>query len=59
MDAEFSFNVLRLNGYMLFDDYGYSIGTKNGIDEFIREFKKWDRIKVLNVGYQVLVQKTA
>lgn len=49
----------KIGGYILFDDYGQSEETKRGVDEFIEEFSKWERIKVISIGYQVLVKKTA
>jgi FkbM family methyltransferase len=56
MDAEFSFNVLRLNGYMLFDDYGQSKETKTGIDKFLDKNK--GNLEILVRDYQVLIKKT-
>ncbi len=46
-DAALSFRKLKVNGYMVFDDYGWNgeDGTKRGIDAFLHAFR--DRIQIL------------
>ena len=53
-DAVNAFNCLAERGYILFDDYEWN-DTKEGIDRFVNVYKK--QIKVISVGYQVLIQR--
>jgi FkbM family methyltransferase len=53
-DGVMAIQVCRLNGYILFDDYGWREETKAGIDRFLKEFAPW--IKVITKEYQVLVK---
>lgn len=48
---------LRVGGHMIFDDYGQSEETKNGIDGFIEKGRELGKIEVMSVGYQVVVRK--
>lgn len=60
-DAVNCFPKLNLGGIMIFDDYGWDInmGTdkhpKEAIDRFINEYQ--DKINILSVGYQVIVER--
>jgi len=57
-DAILSFNILKINGIMLFDDYLWNVGDKspkNAVDRFIKEYT--DKIKILFINYQVCLQK--
>lgn len=57
LDAINTFYFLKIGGYMLLDDYGWSEETKSGIDRFLEDFK--DRIEVIIKDYQVLIKKIA
>jgi len=57
-DAVLSFRKLKINGYMIFDDYelGGPDHTMRGIDGFLNGYHK--RIKILGVFcYQVFILK--
>ena len=61
-DALNSFKSLKLNGYIVFDDYGWK-KTKHdyerpklAIDSFIQLFR--DNIKIISKGYKMYIQKT-
>jgi hypothetical protein len=58
-DAVLAFRKLKINGYMIFDDYGWGGPdlTQCGIDSFISGYHK--RIKILhpNIESQVFIQK--
>ena len=57
-DGVLSFRKLKVNGYMVFDDYGWNgeNGTKRGIDSFINAFQH--KIKILGIyETQVFIQR--
>lgn len=54
-DAVNAFNLLRRNGQILFDDYGWRKETADGIDQFLAEFQT--KIKIQLKEYQVLIRK--
>jgi hypothetical protein len=58
-DAVLAFRKLKINGYMIFDDYGWGGPdlTQCGIDSFISGYHK--RIQILhpNIESQVFIQK--
>jgi hypothetical protein len=58
-DAVLAFSLLKVNGYILFDDYLQiypdSKGPQIAIDSFIECFR--DRLKVIHKQYHVIVQK--
>jgi len=60
-DAINSFNNLKLNGYILFDDYLFKYKAKKNshpifaINKFLTKFNK--KIKIIAVYRQVLIQK--
>jgi SAM-dependent methyltransferase len=53
-DAINSFDVVKPNGLLLFDDYGWG-DCAIGIESFVQSFKH--KVNVLHRGYQVLVEK--
>lgn len=53
-DAICSYDALKQNGLMLFDDYGWK-DCPRGIDAFLHAFNS--KTKVLHKAYQVLVEK--
>lgn len=55
LDGVECFKILRLQGFLLFDDYTWSEGTKSAIDKFIKEYE--DKIIVVAKNEQVLIQK--
>jgi len=63
IDATLSFDILKINGILIFDDYIWSAGDKyssdtspkKAIDRFIEEYKS--KIKVLFINNQVGIQK--
>ena len=64
MDAALAWNMLRLGGYMIFDDYlwqhdepDYKVPPKVGIDAFLDCWKH--KLCICHKGYQVIVRKTA
>jgi Methyltransferase domain len=60
-DAAMAYEMIKVGGYIIFDDYGWDrfpqehYCPKIAIDSFIRNYT--ERIKVIHVGYQVIVQK--
>ena len=60
-DAVLSWNILKENGILIFDDYkwnklnNYHFRPKIAIDSFIDIYKT--QIKILYIGYQVIIQK--
>lgn len=58
-DGKNVFPLIKMDGYILFDDYEWDEGTKMGIDRFINEYSIHKRIRVLIKDYQVLIQKIA
>ena len=54
-DAVSSFEVTRVNGHILFDDYLWRNETKKGIDKFLREYNGLYDF-VVN-GYQIMIKK--
>lgn len=53
LDAVYSFQILRLNGIIIFDDYTWNTGDKspkNAIDKFLAEYKHC--IEVISINYQ-------
>lgn len=64
LDAAIAWNMLRLGGYMIFDDYLWKhdepegkVPPKVGIDAFLDCWKF--KLSVIHRGYQVIVKKTA
>jgi predicted O-methyltransferase YrrM len=58
IDATLSFNILKLGGIMIFDDYTWNINDKspkNAIDRFIKEYNS--KIEILFINYQVGLKK--
>jgi predicted O-methyltransferase YrrM len=58
VDAVLSFDILKINGIIIFDDYLWTCGdtiTKRGIDKFIQEYSS--KIKMLFINYKVAIQK--
>jgi len=58
LDAKFSWELLKPNGIMIFDDYEWKEQEdrpKEGIDKFL--FEVWEDILVVNKGYVVFVIK--
>ncbi len=60
-DAEFSWNLLKSGGLLIFDDYEYKIDgpseqqTQVGINAFLSSIPQ--QYKVIHQGYQLLIQK--
>lgn len=55
LDGVECFKICRPQGYLLFDDYTWSEGTKNAIDKFIKTYE--NKIIIISKGEQVLIQK--
>ena len=58
IDAIYSFNILRNNGIMIFDDYEWNQGEKspkNAIDRFLKEYE--NKIEVIVINHQVVIKK--
>jgi predicted O-methyltransferase YrrM len=58
VDATLSFDILKINGIIIFDDYDWNVGDKSpkkAIDKFIQEYNS--KIKILFMGYLVGIQK--
>ena len=61
-DAILSFKALKVNGYMVFDDYEWKKMPHNyerpkvAVDSFIHMFR--DNVKVTHRGYKMIIQKT-
>ena len=58
VDAILSFNILKINGIIIFDDYEWNTDDKSpkkAIDRFIQEYNS--KIKILFINGQVGVQK--
>lgn len=56
-DGVNAFRVLRKGGYILFDDYGQSEETKEGVDAFIKKGMDDGKIEVVSIDYQVLIKR--
>lgn len=56
MDATNCFNILKVGGFMLFDDYEQSDETKRGIDRFLAMYPT-NKMTVELKGYQVMIKK--
>lgn len=55
-DAVFSYQLLKAGGYLFFDDYGWSEGTKHAIDFFLDLYK--NKVELLHMaGGNVIVKK--
>lgn len=54
-DAIHSFEILKIGGFILFDDYEWREETKEGINRFLNEYR--GIAIVIKKGYQVLIQK--
>lgn len=55
LDGANGFNLLKKGGFILFDDFEWRAGTKNGINRFMREYSAY--MEVVHVGYQVMIKK--
>tara|TARA_B100001123_G_C15286548_1_gene1015830 strand:+ start:1969 stop:2235 length:267 start_codon:yes stop_codon:yes gene_type:complete len=61
-DAILSFKALKVDGYMVFDDYEWKKmphdyqRPKVAVNSFIHMFR--DNVKVTHKGYKMIVQKT-
>ena len=53
-DAVLSFELLKQDGLLIFDDYGWGDCAK-GIDGFINAYQK--KIEVFEKSYQVFIRK--
>jgi len=59
-DAVNIFPLIKIGGFMLFDDYeNWSSGTKRAIDVFVYRYRKYNRLEVVIKDYQVLIKKIA
>lgn len=56
-DGMIAFELCKVGGYVLFDDYTWSEGTKNGIDRVLSEVSKY--IEIIKTGEQVLIKRIA
>lgn len=60
-DAVLSWDLLKVNGTMIFDDYGWdcykdeTLNPKPAINCFLRTYRGW--YKILHAEYQVIIQK--
>jgi len=54
-DMENSFKVLKSNGIMWMDDYGYNIEVKKAMDSFLT--KHLDEFTLVHKGYQLAIRK--
>jgi cephalosporin hydroxylase len=61
-DAVFSWQLLKYNGYLIFDDYGWGVHTddesvkpKMGIDAFLHGYK--NHYKIHKFGWQIYLEK--
>lgn len=55
-DGVESFKLLKVGGYILFDDYEWREQTTEGINMFLNEFNEY--LKIVIKGYQVMIKKT-
>lgn len=55
LDATECFKICRLQGYILFDDFTWSEGTREAIEKFLKEYQ--NKIIVISKNEQVLIQK--
>jgi predicted O-methyltransferase YrrM len=58
VDATLSFDILKIDGIIIFDDYNWGVGDKspkNAIDRFIQQYNS--KIKILFIGGLVGIQK--
>lgn len=55
-DARLAFQVCKLGGKILFDDYLYREETKRGIDTFLKSMPS-NKMTYQDLGYQILVTK--
>lgn len=49
------FNILRIGGYIVFDDYEWREETKRGIDKFLEIYK--EKLQIIFKNYQVGIRK--
>jgi glycosyltransferase involved in cell wall biosynthesis/predicted O-methyltransferase YrrM len=62
-DAALSFSLLKVNGLLIFDDYGFPLGKtewekpKVAIDAFLKVFGQ--KCELVHQGYQLVVRKTS
>lgn len=56
IDAVNAFNILKVGGHILFDDYEWREETKRGIDRFLNSVPM-NKMTVVLKGYQVMIQK--
>lgn len=60
IDATLSFEILKVGGIMIFDDYEWNVGDKSpkdAVDRFLNEYS--DKVEVLFVNQQVGIRKTS
>lgn len=58
LDATLGFDILKIGGFMIFDDYTWGTGKgspKKAIDNFLVVYQ--DCIKVIFIAYQVCIEK--
>jgi hypothetical protein len=58
IDAIYSFKILKINGFIIFDDYEWNIGDKSPkktIDKFLDEYKNY--IDIIDINSQVIIKK--
>ena len=58
LDAVLSFDILKVGGIMIFDDYTWNVGDKSpkkAVDRFLQRYS--DMISVLFINSQVGIQK--
>lgn len=55
-DAEMALKLVKLNGFILFDDYQWRKETTDSLDKFLSSFER--HITVIHKDYQLMVQKT-
>ena len=49
------FNLLKIGGIMLFDDYEWRTQTTEGINRFLNKYA--EKIQIMTKGYQVMIKK--
>ncbi|HEY9657074.1 MAG TPA: class I SAM-dependent methyltransferase, partial [Allocoleopsis sp.] len=63
MDAVFSWQLAKLDGIIVFDDYEFQFpenpgqNTKIGIDGFLNSFAS--KLEIIHAGYQLIIKKIA
>ncbi|MBV8888022.1 MAG: class I SAM-dependent methyltransferase [Chroococcidiopsidaceae cyanobacterium CP_BM_RX_35] len=61
-DAVLAWQLLKIGGYMIFDDYPFAFAqnptwnTRIGVDAFITTFN--DKLRMIHKAYQVIIEKT-